>query len=161
METGSCRRDAGQPVDGLGRARMPSHDDLVLQSPTGLSRRTMMWGLLGLASCTSTAGMPPAPPAPAPRISRLSQPEPYRLQVGDILAVRLMLNPELNEEVTVRPDGRISTTVALDEVAYGRTIPELDHSLDRAYSKHLKDPRVSVVVKSFAPTRIYVGGEVA
>jgi polysaccharide export outer membrane protein len=121
----------------------------------------MMGGLLGLASCTSTAGMPPAPPAPAPRISRLSEPEPYKLQVGDILAVRLMLNPELNEEVTVRPDGRISTTVALDEVAYGHTIPDLDRSLNRAYSKHLKDPRVSVVVKSFAPTRIYVGGEVA
>ncbi len=105
--------------------------------------------------------MPPAPPTPPLRVSHLAAPPPYRLQVGDILAVRLMLNPELNEEVTVRPDGRISTTVALDELAYGRTIPELDRSLDRAYSKQLKDPRVSVVVKSFAPTRIYVGGEVA
>jgi polysaccharide export outer membrane protein len=104
--------------------------------------------------------MPPAPPTPPVHVSRLAAPPPYQLQVGDILAVRLMLNPELNEEVTVRPDGRISTTVARDEMAYGRSVPDLDQALDRAYSKHLKDPRVSVVVKSFAPARIYVGGEV-
>ena len=46
-----------------------------------------------------------------------------------MLEVRLMLNPELNEEVTVRPDGHISTTVVHDEVAYGRTVPELTAAL--------------------------------
>ena len=46
-----------------------------------------------------------------------------------MLDVRLMLNPELNEEVTVRPDGHISTTVAGDVDAAGRTVPELDAAL--------------------------------
>ncbi|MBV9249624.1 MAG: polysaccharide biosynthesis/export family protein, partial [Acetobacteraceae bacterium] len=86
---------------------------------------------------------------------------PYRVQVGDILDIRLMLNPELNEEVTVRPDGHVSTTVAPDILAGGRTVPELTAALKTAYSHDLQNPRVSVVVKSFAPTRIYVGGEVA
>jgi polysaccharide export outer membrane protein len=86
---------------------------------------------------------------------------PYRIQVGDILDLRLLLNPELNEEVTVRPDGHISTTVAGDVVAAGRTIPELDASLRGDYAHDLQNPRISVVVKSFAPTRVYVGGEVA
>jgi polysaccharide export outer membrane protein len=117
---------------------------------------------IGLAACTNTSSMPPAPPTPPPEFTHVSEaPPPYRLQVGDILAVRLMLNPELNEEVTVRPDGHISTTVATDEVAAGRTVTQLDHDLERAYAKQLKDPHLSVVVKSFAPTRIYVGGEVA
>ena len=71
-----------------------------------------------------------------------------------------MLNPELNEEVTVRPDGHISTTVVPDAVAFGRTPAELSDFLRHAYSKDLQNPRVSVVVKSFAPTRVYVGGEV-
>jgi polysaccharide export outer membrane protein len=71
------------------------------------------------------------------------------------------LNPELNEEVSVRPDGHISTTVAPDEVAAGRTIPQLAASLRSDYAHDLQNPRISVVVKSFAPTRIYVGGEVA
>lgn len=143
--------------------------DTALTSPAtaprrGTARRAWQWpALFALAACTSTAAMPPAPPAPpvAMRQTSAPPPPPYRLAVGDILAVRLMLNPELNEEVTVRPDGRISTTLATDEVASGRTVPELDRALDRDYAKNLKDPRVSIVVKSFAPTRIYVGGEVA
>ena len=114
---------------------------------------------IGLAACTNTGDLPPAPtepvalgpPAPLP---------PYRIQVGDVLDVRLLLNPELNEEVTVRPDGHISTTVAGDVVAAGRTIPELDASLRGDYSHDLQNPRISVVVKSFAPTRVYVAGEV-
>jgi len=71
-----------------------------------------------------------------------------------------MLNPELNEEVTVRPDGHISTTVARDELAYGRTVPDLAAALTGDYSRELRNPRLSVILKSFAPTRTYVGGEV-
>lgn len=85
---------------------------------------------------------------------------PYRIQVGDVLEVRLLLNPELNEEVTVRPDGHISTTVVPDAVALGRTPAELGNTLRGVYSHELTNPRLSVVVRSFAPTRIYVAGEV-
>jgi polysaccharide biosynthesis/export protein len=113
-----------------------------------------------LAACTSTANMPMAPPVPAPGSGYLTDLTPYRIQVGDILDVRLMLNPELNEEVAVRPDGHISTTVVPDELAYGRTIPELTAALRQDYSQDLRNPRITVEVKSFAPTRIYVGGEV-
>lgn len=112
-----------------------------------------------LAACTSTGNMPLAPPYPAPS-SYVNNLPPYRLQVGDVLDVRLMLNPELNEEVTIRPDGHISTTVVPDEVAAGRTVPELIAALRQDYSRDLRNPRISVVVKSFAPTRIYVAGEV-
>jgi polysaccharide export outer membrane protein len=50
--------------------------------------------------------------------------------------------------------------VVPDEVAVGRTVPELTAALRNDYSKDLRNPRISVVVKSFAPTRIYVAGEV-
>ena len=81
--------------------------------------------------------------------------------MGDALGVRLLLNPELNEEVTVRPDGHISTTVVKDELAYGRTVPDVTAALASDYSTEVRDnPRLTVVVRSFAPTRIYVGGEV-
>lgn len=116
--------------------------------------------MAALAACTSTANMPMAPPVPRPGAGYLTNLAPYRVQVGDILDVRLMLNPELNEEVAVRPDGHISTTVVPDEVAYGRTIPELTKALRQDYSHDLRNPRITVEVKSFAPTRIYVGGEV-
>ena len=116
--------------------------------------------LIAAQGCTMVPNLPPAPPTPAPDSGYISTLQPYRIQVGDILDVRLMLNPELNEEITVRPDGHISTTVVRDEVAYGRTVPELASALARSYSADLRNPRLSVVLKSFAPTRIYVGGEV-
>lgn len=114
-----------------------------------------------LAACSQVPTLPPAPAVPTSGIGYSTELEPYRIQVGDVLDVRLLLNPELNEEVTVRPDGHISTTVVTDEAAYGHTVPDLAAALRHDYAQQLQDPHLSVVVKSFAPTRIYVGGEVA
>ena len=116
-------------------------------------------GAVALAACSPVPTLPPAPPEP-PEQSYSSNLPPYHIQVGDVLDVRLLLNPELNEEVTVRPDGHISTTAAEDAVAYGRTPAELAATLRGIYGKELQNPRVTVEVKSFAPTRIYVAGEV-
>jgi protein involved in polysaccharide export with SLBB domain len=125
-----------------------------------LAATTAASALIALSSCSPVPDLPPAPAEPPAATGYVSSLEPYRIQVGDVLDVRLMLNPELNEEVAVRPDGHISTTVARDELAYGRTVPELTAALTRAYSADLRNPRLSVILRSFAPTRIYVGGEV-
>jgi polysaccharide biosynthesis/export protein len=111
-----------------------------------------------LAACTNTSNLPPAPTFPAP--VREVYEAPYLLHPGDVLAVRLMLNPELNEDVTVQQDGRISTTVAADVPAAGRTVGELNASLRQLYKKDLSNPRINVTIRTFSPTRFYVGGEV-
>jgi polysaccharide biosynthesis/export protein len=149
-----------------GYSILPPKDDHWITAPRHLRLRntlastTAAFALAGLSACSSVPSLPPAPLAPAPDTELVSSPAPYRIQVGDVLGVRLLLNPELNEEFTVRPDGHISTTVVKDQVAYGRTVPELTAALMRDYSAELHNPKVTVVVKSFAPTRIYVGGEV-
>ena len=116
-------------------------------------------GAFAVTACSTVPTMPPAPMEPAAATYTANLPA-YRIQVGDVLDVRLMLNPELNEEVTVRPDGHISTTAVPDALAYGRTPAELAADLRSVYAKDLQNPRVSVEVKSFAPTRVYVAGEV-
>ncbi|HTB45339.1 MAG TPA: polysaccharide biosynthesis/export family protein [Acetobacteraceae bacterium] len=130
-----------------------------LRASSALHGFVMLSVAVVLAGCADTSNLPPAPLEPAALGPSAPLP-PYRIQVGDVLDLRLLLNPELNEEVTVRPDGHISTTVAGDVVAAGRTIPELDASLRGDYAHDLQNPRISVVVKSFAPTRVYVAGEV-
>ena len=87
--------------------------------------------------------------------------EPYRVQVGDQLGIRLFLTPELNEDVTVRPDGRISTQLAEGVRAAGLTPEAVAGALRSAYATELKDPRISVEVKSTAPVRVTVVGEVS
>ncbi len=130
-----------------------------LRTSTTARAIVVLTAAVALAACTNTGNLPPAPPEPVALGPSAPLP-PYRIQVGDVLDLRLLLNPELNEEVTVRPDGHISTTIAGDVLAAGRTIPELDAALRGDYAHDLQNPRISVVVKSFAPTRVYVAGEV-
>lgn len=119
---------------------------------------TALFGLACLAGCAPQIEMPQAPPAPATGIAYVTP--TYRIQVGDVLSIRLLLSPELNEDVTVRPDGHISTTVVADERAADRTVPELIAALAVGYEKLLRQPHVSVIVKTIAPVAVFVGGEV-
>ena len=104
--------------------------------------------------------LPPAPKNIAPVMAPAPALDPYLLQVGDVMDIKVMLNPELNDQVTVRPDGMISTTVARDVKAYGRTATELQTDLEETYKSQLSNPQIAVLIRSFAPNRVYVTGEV-
>ena len=116
--------------------------------------------LLAACGTVDTGGMALAPPVLA-AIATLPPLAPYRIQVGDVLDIRLPTAPELDDEVTVRPDGHLSTTVVGDAAAAGLTVPALEQSLTGAYAATMRHPVLSVIVKSPSATRIYVAGEVA
>jgi polysaccharide biosynthesis/export protein len=115
--------------------------------------------LLALSGCSPTA--PITKPAPMfPQSDPVPTLPVYHIQVGDVLLVKLYLNPDLSDTVTVRPDGMISTSLAQDVRAFGRTPAEVADDLRNAYRKVLTDPQLSLIVQTFAPSRIYVAGEV-
>jgi protein involved in polysaccharide export with SLBB domain len=87
-------------------------------------------------------------------------PAEYNIQQGDQLDVKFYFNPELNESVSVRPDGRISLQLIGDITARGLTSTQLGSAIAKAYSQELRQPEVTVIVKSFANQQVYVGGEV-
>jgi polysaccharide biosynthesis/export protein len=84
----------------------------------------------------------------------------YRIQSGDLLDVKFYYNAELNEQITVRPDGRISLQLAGEIKAAGLTPAQLTDLLTRTYAPELKNPAITVIVRSFSLQRIYVDGEV-
>jgi polysaccharide biosynthesis/export protein len=84
----------------------------------------------------------------------------YRIQPGDQLDIKLFYNPELNELLTVRPDGRITLQLVNDVMAAGRTPAELTAVLTKAYSSELANPKVAVIVRTSVSDKIYVDGEV-
>lgn len=86
--------------------------------------------------------------------------QPYVLQVGDELAIKFYTNPELNEDVKIRPDGMISLQLIDDVPAAGRTPKELDADLTKRYTGELADPQVSVIVRTSALNRVYIDGQV-
>jgi polysaccharide export outer membrane protein len=90
-------------------------------------------------------------------VSRLP---PYRIQVADRLTIKFQRNPELDQELIVRPDGRISLPF-LDEVqCAGMTPDELKAELERRYAGELAVPDVTVLVSRFGGNRVFVDGEV-
>jgi protein involved in polysaccharide export with SLBB domain len=94
------------------------------------------------------------------RSTYVEVPPDYRIQAGDEMEIKFFFNPELNETVFVRPDGKISLQLVDDVQAAGLTPSELDEILSRVYAKELRKPEVTVIVRSFTGQRVYVGGEV-
>jgi len=86
--------------------------------------------------------------------------EPYRIQPGDELSIKFYYNPELNEQVTVRPDGKISLQLIDEIVAAGLEPQQLDQNLVERYEQEIRQPTLTVIVVSSASRRIFVGGEV-
>ncbi|MEW5729226.1 MAG: polysaccharide biosynthesis/export family protein [Pseudomonadota bacterium] len=84
----------------------------------------------------------------------------YVIEPGDELDVRFFYNPELNEEVMVRPDGAISLPLVGQIPAAGRTVTDLENALRQSYSRELRQAAITVIVKGFAGQRVYVDGQV-
>lgn len=84
----------------------------------------------------------------------------YRLAAGDLVEIEFLHNPELNETVRIRPDGRISMPLVGELLVAGATITELSTRLATAYVDILRTPSVAIQVREFANRRVFVGGEV-
>jgi polysaccharide export outer membrane protein len=84
----------------------------------------------------------------------------YYLQPGDQIDIKFFYDPELNETVTIRPDGKISLQLVEEMKIAGLTPAELDKIITERYGEELKNPEVAVIVRSFGGQKVYVGGEV-
>ena len=86
--------------------------------------------------------------------------EEYLIGPGDVLSVKFFFAPELNEDVTVRPDGSIALQLVGDVPVSNRTSEGLAEDLRERYEPHVERPEVAVIVRDFGSQRAYVGGEV-
>lgn len=84
----------------------------------------------------------------------------YRLGPGDELALRFLINPDLNGQVIIGPDGRgIFPLVSGVKVA-DLTVEQANQVLTEAYAQVLRAPQVEVLVNSYGSAQVFVGGEV-
>lgn len=99
----------------------------------------------------------PAAPGSLPQLD-------YSYHIGptDVINVIVWRNPELSMSLPVRPDGKVNTPLVDDLVAVGKTPTELERDVEKALSKYIRDPVVTVVVSNFvgpASEQIRVVGE--
>ena len=83
----------------------------------------------------------------------------YRIQPGDLLDIKFYYSSELNEQITVRPDGRISLQLVGEIAAAGMSPGELTKVLKEKYVD-LDGSEIAVIVRSFNGQRVFVDGEV-
>jgi polysaccharide biosynthesis/export protein len=120
----------------------------------------LLCGALGACAARTPVKAPSLRLEPLPAVEPSVDQALYRLQAGDVIAVRFWGNEELNDEQTIRPDGRISLPF-IDEVqAAGLTTAQLDEQLTQLYASELASPNVTIIVRKAVAPRVYVGGEV-
>jgi len=104
---------------------------------------------------------PDYPPAP---VSAASPDYNWIIGPGDAINVVVWRNPELSASVPVRPDGKIATPLVEDLPAIGKDPTTLARDIEKALSKYIRDPVVTVVVTGFVgpySEQIRVVGEAA
>lgn len=87
-------------------------------------------------------------------------PPGYKIGPDDVLHVMFWRDKDLTNEVTVRPDGRITLPLLNDVVAAGLTPDELRSKLTSEAQRYVEDPNVTVVVKQINSRKVFITGMV-
>ena len=101
------------------------------------------------------------PGAASDRTATLQQHYPrYVLKRQDVLRLTFALTPELDQTVTVQPDGYINLNGAPSVHIEGLTVPEVETVLKAAYTATLNNPIIHVDLKDFQKPFFTVNGQV-
>jgi len=125
-----------------------------------INNRCFYCSLVVIAMLTGCASVTqPLPAAPQIGLGPPDEQPEYRLQPGDVIELHILSNPELNEQVVVAPDNRVTFQYAPGLVAGGHSLQQVTDSLNRIYGTTTKND-LQVVLRSQVGTRVYVTGEV-
>lgn len=136
-------------------------------------------GLAAQAPSTPTptqqqqAPLPPRPPSatqPLQPLGALPEGETewsvwtsgrYRITPGDVIELRFPFVPELDQTLSVQPDGYVTLREVGDIRAQGRTLPQFRAEVNEAYMPFVRDPVFTAVLKEFEKPYFVAAGEVS
>jgi len=136
-----------------------------MTNPMSRYMNQLLAGLGLLVFAASWLGCAARTPVAAPALTQAAFPEteiqPYRLQIGDHIAVKFWGEPQLDQDIVIRPDGLISLPFVNEIEAAGLTPAELKAHLTELYRAELATPDITVVVRTVVGQTYFIGGEVA
>jgi polysaccharide export outer membrane protein len=120
------------------------------------------WLAIWLSGCTATdiGTIQSTPFDQGLVLSRDLESQAYIISDNDELTVRFYFNPNLDEDVRVRPDGKISLSLVGELQAAGLSPDALSAEITQAYGKYLVKPTAVVLLRRFADARAFFAGEV-
>lgn len=102
----------------------------------------------------------PGSPATSPGVPEWWSGGRYRIAAGDVLDLGFPFVADLNQTVTVQPDGYIALRGGGEVRAQGHSVEELRLQVIEAYASMLREPVVSIVLREFEKPFFVATGEV-
>ena len=87
-------------------------------------------------------------------------PKGFVIGPEDVLGVHFWRDQEMSGEVTVRPDGMITLPLVGDIRAAGLSTEVLKDEIEKAASRLITEPNVTVAVKQINSRKVFITGEV-
>lgn len=84
----------------------------------------------------------------------------YKINPGDLLAISVWKEEELQREIQVLPDGTISFPLAGILTIAGKSVATVQSELVKKLGKYISDPVVNISIKSVMGNIVYVIGQV-
>jgi polysaccharide biosynthesis/export protein len=82
------------------------------------------------------------------------------LRPGDTVDFKFQYWPELDDSQVIRPDGNVSLQLIGEVKAEGLTPIQFNQKLKELYTAKIKNPEITVIVRSLGARAVYVGGEI-
>jgi polysaccharide biosynthesis/export protein len=115
-------------------------------------KRVRLLYLLALTVLTALA---------VPADETLHHRERYTLRAGDVLELQYRYTPELNQTVTVLPDGYVNLNLIGDLRVSGLTVTQAHDLILDKVRERLNDPELNLILKEFQKPYVVVAGEVS
>lgn len=84
----------------------------------------------------------------------------YKVMPLDVLAISFPLSPEINQSVTVAPDGFVTLANVGSIYVQGKTVSQVIDTLNQAYAKILHNPIIGVDLTNSQRPQFVVAGQV-
>jgi polysaccharide export outer membrane protein len=85
----------------------------------------------------------------------------YTVKPGDILAISVWKEPELQGQVLVTPDGAFAFPLVGQVDARGKTVTELEQIVSERLQRYISEPVITVSVHDVRGNKVYVIGQVS
>jgi polysaccharide biosynthesis/export protein len=92
---------------------------------------------------------------------QLRQRPRYTLRPGDVIELQYRYTPELNQAVTVLPDGDVNLNLIGNLKVSDLTMEQTHDLIVQKAQAHLNDPELNLVLREFQKPYIVVAGEVS
>jgi polysaccharide export outer membrane protein len=114
---------------------------------------------------TASPAQPTAPAGPVAADAGAEEWKPwtggrYRITPADVLELRFPFVPELDQTLSVQPDGHVTLREVGDLRVQGRTLPELRTAITEAYAPIVREPQFTLILKEFEKPYFVAAGQV-